>query len=105
MKSFMRILAYARPYMGYALLNAISNFLLIFFSLASVGVLVPALDLLFGQSERIYEPVAFGWNKEAISDYASYHITVWVEQYSELTALAYICIISGIMFFFKNLGV
>jgi subfamily B ATP-binding cassette protein MsbA len=103
MKSFMRILAYARPYMGYALLNAISNFLLIFFSLASVGVLVPALDLLFGQSERIYEPVAFGWNKEAISDYASYHITVWVEQYSELTALAYICIISGIMFFFKNL--
>jgi len=99
----MRILAYARPYMGYALLNAISNFLLIFFSLASVGVLVPALDLLFGQSERIYEPVAFGWNKEAISDYASYHITVWVEQYSELTALAYICIISGIMFFFKNL--
>ncbi len=103
MKSFLRILVYARPYMGYALLNAVSNFLLIFFSLASVGVLVPALDLLFGQSERIYEPVPFGWNKEAISDFAGYYITMWVEQYSALTALAYICVISGVMFLLKNL--
>ncbi len=98
----MRILAYARPYMGYAALNAISNLLLIIFSLASVAVLIPALDLLFGQGERVYQPVPFALNKEALGGMANYYITMWVERYSELTALAYICVVAGFMFLLKN---
>ncbi len=103
MKSFLRIIAYARPYLAYALLNAISNFLLIFFSLASIGALIPALDLLFGQEKRVYEPVDFALDKESIQDFVYYHITQWIEQNDELTALAYICAVAAVMFFFKNL--
>jgi subfamily B ATP-binding cassette protein MsbA len=103
MKSFLRIIAYARPYLGYALLNAISNFLLIFFSLASIGALIPALDLLFGQDKRVYEQMPFALDKEAIQNNVYYYITQWIEQNSELTALAYICAIAAVMFFFKNL--
>ena len=103
MKSFLRILAYAKPYIGYALLNAFFNLLMIFFSLASVGALIPVLDILFGQDKRVYEPVAFALNKEAIEGYVYYYITQWIEQSDELTALAYICGIAAIMFLLKNI--
>ena len=103
MKSFLRIIAFARPYLGYALLNAISNFLLIFFSLASIGALIPALDMLFGQEKRVYEKVDLAFNKDAIQQFVYYHITQWIEQNDELTALAYICAIAAVLFFFKNL--
>ena len=104
MKSFLRIAAFARPYLGYALLNALANIMLIFFSLASIGALIPALDLLFGQDKRVYEPVAFAFDKESIEQFVYYHITQWIEQNDELTALAYICVIAAVLFFFKNLA-
>jgi len=100
----MRILAYARPYMGYAVLNGISNLFLIIFSLASVGVLIPALDLLFGQGTAVHERPEFALNKEAVTGIANYYMTSWVEQYSPLTALAYVCVVAGIMFLFKNIA-
>lgn len=103
MKSFLRIIAFAKPYWGYALLNAIFNFLLIFFSLASIGALIPALDLLFGQEKRVYQPVNFALNADTITQYISYHLTMWIEQNGELTALAYICGIAAVLFFLKNL--
>jgi subfamily B ATP-binding cassette protein MsbA len=103
MKSFLRIIAYARPYLGYALLNAVSNLLLIFFSLASIGALIPALDLLFGQDKRVYEQVPFAFDKESIQNNVYYYITLWIEKNSALTALAYICAIAAVMFFLKNL--
>lgn len=104
MKSFLRILAYARPYLGYAWLNAISNFFLIVFSLASIGVLIPALDLLFGSDKRVYEPVAFAWDKDVLLDMGYYYITMWIEESGEMTALAYICGVAVVMFFFKNVA-
>lgn len=104
MKSFLRIAAFARPYLGYALLNALSNFLLIFFSLASIGALIPALDLLFGQDKRVYEPVALSFDKDSLQQFTYYHITQWIEQNDQLTALAYICMIAAVLFFFKNLA-
>lgn len=104
MKSFLRIIAFARPYLGYALLNAISNLFLIIFSLASIGVLIPALDLLFGHDKRIYEPVDFAFDKDVIEQYAYYHITQWIEANGELAALAYICSIAAVLFLFKNIA-
>ena len=103
MKSFLRILAFAKPYIGYALLNAFFNVLMIFFSLASVGVLIPVLEILFGEAPRIYEPVEFAFDKDQFMQFVYYHITLWMEQSDELTALAYICGIAAVMFLFKNL--
>jgi subfamily B ATP-binding cassette protein MsbA len=102
MKSFLRIIAYARPYLGYALLNAIANFLLIFFSLASIGALIPALDMLFGQDKRVHQLMPFSFTKDAIQNNVYFYITSWIEQGDELTALAYICGIAAVLFFFKN---
>lgn len=104
MKSFLRILAYARPYMGYAFLNAFFNLLLIVFSLASIAVLIPVLDLLFGSDKRVYEPTAFAFDKDALQQWAYYHITLWIENNNELTALAYICGIAALMFLLKNVS-
>lgn len=104
MKSFFRIIAFARPYLGYALLNALSNILLIFFSLASIGALIPALDLLFGQDKRVYETVPLALNKDAIEQNVYYHITMWIEQNDSMTALAYICVVAAILFLLKNIS-
>ena len=62
--------------------------MLIFFSLASIRELIPALDLLFGQDKRVYEPAAFAFDKESIEQFVYYHITQWIEQNDELTARA-----------------
>lgn len=100
----MRIMAFARPYLGFALLNAFFNVLLIFFSLASVAALIPALNILFGEVERVYEPTPFALNKDAIEQFVYYHITAWIEQNDSLTALAYICVIAAVLFFLKNIS-
>ena len=55
MKYYLRILRFAKPYIGYAGLNALFNMLMTIFSLFSIGALIPILDLIFGE-EIIADP-------------------------------------------------
>ena len=49
MKSFFKILRYARTYWIYAALNVVFNILSVVFSLASFGLFIPVLQMLFHQ--------------------------------------------------------
>ena len=51
MKSFFKILRYAGPYWVYAVLNVVFNILSVIFSLASFGLFIPVLQMLFHQIE------------------------------------------------------
>ena len=104
MKFYLRILSFAKPYLGYAGLNALFNILMTIFSLFSIGALMPILDLIFGE-EIIADPnnpveFSFGTAK----DWAYYHIGLWILQVGKISALAYVCIISASSILLKNVS-
>ncbi|MCT4623266.1 MAG: ABC transporter transmembrane domain-containing protein, partial [Schleiferiaceae bacterium] len=104
MKYYLRILRYAKPYLGYAGLNAFFNILMTIFSLFSIGAMIPILDMIF-KEEIISDPnnpVYFSLGNA--KEFAYYHIGLWIAEVGKLTALAYICVISGSAILLKNIS-
>lgn len=102
MKKFYRILAYIKPYYGYALLNVLFNLLTIVFSLFSFALLIPFLNLLFGINELVTEEPELLFNTGSFLEYLNYHISQIIITSGKMQALVFICIILIIAFFLRN---
>ena len=72
MKNLLRILQYVRRYSGYAFLNLVFNVLTVVFSLFSVVMIIPFLQLLFGKINAVTAPPEFHWSASALLDYLKY---------------------------------
>jgi len=103
MKYYLRILSFAKPYMGYAALNTLFNILMTIFSLFGIGTLIPILDLIFGEKITSTTAPAVSFSIENFKDFAYYNIGVWVEDVGKAEALAYICVIATASILLKNL--
>lgn len=111
MKKFYRVLAYALPYWGAAVMNFIANILTIFFSLFSFALLIPFLNLLFGISKLVYKKPALHLSTHSILNYLNYYISKVILSTGpnhlhegQIKALIFICIIILISFLLRNLG-
>ncbi len=102
MKKFYRILAYIKPYYGYAGLNVIFNLLTIVFSLFSFALLIPFLNLLFGIDDLVIEKPELAFNTKSLLDSLNYEISQVILSSGKVQALVYICIILIIAFFLRN---
>jgi ATP-binding cassette, subfamily B, bacterial MsbA len=111
MKSLLRILSYAKQYKIYAFLNVMCNMLSSIFSLFSIAMMIPFLDLIFLQKNADYEaflakgePV-FEISTSYAIDYFNYFLSSSILSSSngKVDALIFLCVIIGVMFFFKNL--
>ncbi len=100
MKKFYRILAYIKPYYGYAGLNIIFNLLTIVFSLFSFALLIPFLNLLFGIDDLVIEKPELAFNTKALLDSLNYEISQVIISSGKVQALVYICVILIIAFFY-----
>lgn len=49
MSSFNRIRGFVKPYRTYLVLNIVFNLLTVFFSLFSIGLIIPALQIILGK--------------------------------------------------------
>lgn len=104
MKSLLNILRYVIPYWGYALLNIVFNILAVIFSLASLTLFIPVLQILFKTAEAPEQVTGFSWmNFDSVKDRFYYEISKMVETRGEMDVLLYISIIIVVLFFFKNL--
>jgi len=103
MKKFLRILAYIKPYWVHALLNFISNLLVIVFSLFSFVLLVPFLNLLFGLGELVTTKPELTISPDSILEYLNYFISQVIIQQGQTKALVFICLFLLGSFFFRNL--
>ncbi len=103
MKKFLRILAYIKPYWVYALLNLVSNLMVILFSLVSFVMMVPFLNLLFGREELVQTRPEFSLSSEAVMEFLNYHISHLIMSEGKINALVFICVFLFISFFFRNL--
>lgn len=110
-KTYFRIVRLIAPYKGYALLNAFFNILSVVFSLFSLTMVAPFLDLLFLKTESDYrERLANGvpplkLSVESLVDNFYYYFTEVIvdPMRGKMYALVMICVLVVVMFFFKNL--
>ncbi|MBE0570862.1 MAG: ABC transporter ATP-binding protein [Ignavibacteriaceae bacterium] len=102
MKVFWRFFKYLKPYIKP--LAAANFFMLLFviFSLASIGLVMPFIDLLFNQSpDQITTEVSFSILN--LKEWLSYQLNEFVQSYSKLQLVTYLCILIIVVFLFKNL--
>ena len=103
MKNLLRILSYVRKYSALAALNVLFNILTVFFSLFSVVLIIPFLQLLFNKIPKVVVRPEFKLNANAMIEYMKYWLSTEIDASGQLAALVKFCVAIAIIFFFKNL--
>jgi subfamily B ATP-binding cassette protein MsbA len=104
MRKFLRVLSYAKPYWVYALLNVLFNLWVVMFSLFTFALLVPFLNLLFGNTALVTEAPAFSLSFDAMLATLNYFISKVIITQGQVNALLFICLIMLSAFLLRNLG-
>ena len=106
MKSFWRIFkTYVFPYRGYAGLNISFNLLGVIFSLLSLILIGPFLQVLFGTQPIVNEAMPWELSKQALEHNFNYFISQQVVQHSEQQALLVVSLLVIVLFFLKTANI
>jgi len=109
MRKFFGVLKYVKGYWNYAILNITFNILSVIFSLFSLAMLFPFLQvLLLGKDEIIKETVAkgvpaFKLNATTMTDIVNYYLAERIASHGKMDALIAICVFIVITISLKNL--
>lgn len=104
MKAFIAVLAYLKPYRFLGVLNVIFNALTAFFSIFSLMLLGPFLDILFKEempSLPAQDPTA-GWSEQWVT-FFNRELIMYMQEHGRPAALFWVCGIMIGAFFFKNI--
>jgi subfamily B ATP-binding cassette protein MsbA len=102
MKKYSRIFKYLSPLKGKIGLYTLFTILSVAFSIISLGMLIPFLDLLFNPEKKVYQLPSGGFSAATLLQTLSYYITRMIDEHSRLYALGGICIVIIISIFLKN---
>lgn len=102
MKQFLRLLKYLLPYRLNIVLNIIFNLLSVLFSLVSIVMLIPFLQLLFGKTPPVTESPAFALSPNYAINFFEYKLSSIIKESGATDALLFICIATALVFFLKN---
>jgi len=106
MKGFLHIVRqYIAPYKGQAFLNIFFNLLGVIFSLASMILIGPFLQVLFGTQDIVSDPVPWAWTKAAIQHNFNYQVGQIIADKGARYALLAISILVVIGFFLKTANI
>jgi len=102
MKSFRRILQLASHYRGLALANIGFNLLYALFSLFSLLMVIPFLQVLFGTVAIPPEEPAFAWSGRALAGIFNYRFGSYVAEQGQIAGLVVVCAVVVVVFMLKN---
>lgn len=108
MKRFLHILSYVRGYWKFGFLNVVFNILSVVFSLFSLTMIAPFLNLLFlKQTDEYKNILAKGMPElkmsvDSLTDNFYYYLSEVIMERGKLNALVFICILVLIIIFLKN---
>jgi ATP-binding cassette, subfamily B, bacterial MsbA len=102
MKRFSTILKYLSDQKGYVALYFIFNLLSVLFSLVSLTMLVPFLQLLFGKEKMVEQMPRVTFSASSVLDYIKYILGILIREHGPIYALGAICVIIIFSIFFKN---
>jgi subfamily B ATP-binding cassette protein MsbA len=103
MKRFSRILFYLRSQKRNIGLYVLFNLLSVIFSLVSLAMLAPFLQMLFGKEKFTNSKPDFHFTAESVLDQLKFMIGSLIHEQGEIYALGAICVIIIVSIFFKNL--
>ena len=105
MHYFQKIITFAKPFWGYAVLNVVCNIFYALFSALAMVSFIPMMDVLFNQTEKVSSPPTYTGISDLIS-YAqgmlNYEVAQRVEADPSGTLMLVIGLILG-LFFLKNI--
>jgi ABC-type multidrug transport system fused ATPase/permease subunit len=101
-KNYFRLLSLIKPYKGRAIASIAFNILTVVFSLFSLTMIVPFLNVLFSQ-ERSYKLEPWSGSVKVLLNNFNYYLADFVVREGQVQALLLISILVIVMFFFKNL--
>jgi len=109
LKNFLNLIRFAKPYQKFASLNILFNGLYVVFSLFSLSLLAPFLDILFlksNEEHQYYLQNGVGDFKFSVSyliTYFNYYLSSLILNYGKYFALCFVSFSILITIFFKNL--
>lgn len=104
MSSFWRLLQYIRNYRLYFFLAISSNVLTALFTIVSIPLLIPFLEILFDRREGVTEkPEVSLLDIASVEQYINYYLTNLIATEGKDSALILVCSAIVITFFLKNL--
>ncbi|WP_411031966.1 ABC transporter ATP-binding protein [Spongiimicrobium sp. 3-5] len=104
MEYFKKILRFAKPYSKYGYLNIFFNILYALFSALSFAALIPMLDVLFKQDEKVLEApnyTGIRYLKDYLQDYMNYRVTIYSGD-DEMKGLVLVIGLVLVLFLLKN---
>ncbi len=104
MKTYFRILAFARPLRNFLPRYVILALLGVIFGIFNFTLLIPLLNIIFGTVDQptvLTEPV-FDWSLNWVKDYFNYRFLHIFNTYGQAAALKFVCGIVVVSFFFSN---
>jgi ABC-type multidrug transport system, ATPase and permease components len=102
MKRFGPILFYLKDQKGKLLLYLLFSLLTVLFSLISLSMLAPFLQLLFGKEQPVLQKPEWALSSKSIMDHLKYFLSYIIVRYDEVKALGAICGIVILSVLFKN---
>jgi subfamily B ATP-binding cassette protein MsbA len=108
MKNLFGVLKYVNGYWRYGIWNIVFNILSVIFSLFSLTLIMPFLNLLFQPDSDLAKilskgPPDFHFSVTAATDYFYYHLTTIITSQGRIEALVLLCIVTVILITLKNL--
>ncbi|MFI5193809.1 MAG: ABC transporter ATP-binding protein [Chitinophagales bacterium] len=106
MKRFATILQYLHDQTKYIVLYFALNLLSVLFSLFSLTMLVPFMQLLFGTEKMVMEKPQVAFSAESVLNYIKYVLSTLIREHGQngpAYALGAICVIIIVSIFLKNL--
>lgn len=95
---------YLKNYKSYIGLNVIFNIFYVLFSVFSLTVVMPFLDIIFHPDKAVMQAPEFAFNIDTLKDYLNYIVTQQIERYnSQEAGLIFLAIFITTIFFLKNL--
>ena len=104
MKTYLRLISFAKPFGGITIRYFIFSFLSIVFGLVNFTLVIPLLDVLFGQKENevITQVPEFYFSLNYFLDLFSFYFSQIIEREGTIGALTFIVILVVISSFLKN---
>lgn len=94
------------PYKRYAILNIVCNVFYALFSTLAMVSLMPMINVLFGESEKVFDKPAYvgiKHIKDYVENYLNYVVTTTTEDAGPQRALLYMIVLIISLFLLKNL--
>ncbi len=108
MKTYWRILQYARPFRGFVPLYVVFTLLGIVFGLLNFTLIIPLLNVLFGTTEKeaaaaMTHAPDFALTLDWARDWFNYHVGRQIVQNGKVAALGLVCCVIVVSVFLSNL--